>query len=131
MRYVGQGLTLPIAVNLEDIVMNGLLEVRKHFEDEHKRLFTYSLDSELELVNIRVVIEQLKHSIPSRKLEKAVATEPSTSSLLTTTNLFFEGQEFEDRYVLLPLLCIHCSERFLHPLCETGKYPTYIMTREG
>ena len=45
VRYHGQGLRLPIAVDLEDLEKKGLKAISDQFDAEHKRLFTFALDA--------------------------------------------------------------------------------------
>lgn len=57
LRYHGQGLRLTIDIALEDLVSRGLKAISDQFDDEHKRLFTFALDLEHELVTLRASVQ--------------------------------------------------------------------------
>jgi N-methylhydantoinase A len=57
LRYHGQGLRLTVAVALEDLEQNGLPAISRRFDAEHKRLFTFALELEHELVTLRAAVQ--------------------------------------------------------------------------
>ncbi len=57
IRYHGQGLQLTVAVDLKELAKNGLAAVSGPFDAEHKRLFTFVLPLEHEVVNLRAVVQ--------------------------------------------------------------------------
>jgi N-methylhydantoinase A len=56
VRYHGQGFEVPVAVSLEEFDSHGLQHVGETFDTEHTRLFTFALEAEHELVNLRAVV---------------------------------------------------------------------------
>ncbi len=81
-------------VELESLQNIGLSYLQELFEAEHDKLFTYRLSSDVELVNLRVVAEELKNDLPIKKLDRAASVNPPESSISSETNLIFEGKEF-------------------------------------
>jgi len=57
IRYHGQGLLLAINVDLKDLEKRGLKAISEPFDAEHKRLFTFALPLEHELVNLRAFVQ--------------------------------------------------------------------------
>jgi N-methylhydantoinase A len=57
IRYHGQGLQLTINVDLADLEKRGLKAISEPFDEEHKRLFTFALPLEHELVNLRASVQ--------------------------------------------------------------------------
>ena len=57
VRYHGQGLLLTINVNLPELEKRGLSAISEPFDAEHKRLFTFALPLEHELVSLRAVVQ--------------------------------------------------------------------------
>jgi N-methylhydantoinase A len=57
IRYHGQGLQLAINVDLKDLAKRGLKAISEPFDAEHKRLFTFALPLEHELVNLRAFVQ--------------------------------------------------------------------------
>ncbi len=57
VRYHGQGLRLTIDVPLEDLKKKALRAISEKFDREHKRLFTFALELEHELVTLRTSVQ--------------------------------------------------------------------------
>ncbi len=55
VRYHGQGLTLPVDFALADLEVEGLDAIGTRFDATHEQLFSFSLEEEKELVNLRAV----------------------------------------------------------------------------
>ena len=69
VRYSGQAFEVPMTVALSDLSSGGLAALTKRFDDEHSRLFTFNMDAEHELVNLRAtamgpVVELPSHLLP-------------------------------------------------------------------
>ena len=56
LRYHGQGLRLTIDVSLKELQSKGLAAIAEKFDAEHKRLFTFALQLEHELVTLRASV---------------------------------------------------------------------------
>ena len=74
----------------------GLPYLQELFESEHDKLFSYRLSSGVELVNLRVITEEVKTELPIKTLDNATSTNPSESLVSSKTNLIFQGKEFPD-----------------------------------
>lgn len=57
VRYHGQGLRLTVCVDKEDLQKRGLNAISEKFDAEHKRLFTFALPLEHELVTLRAAVQ--------------------------------------------------------------------------
>jgi N-methylhydantoinase A len=57
LRYHGQGLRLSVSVDLKDLQKKGLKAISDQFDAEHKRLFTFALPLEHELVTLRAAVQ--------------------------------------------------------------------------
>lgn len=57
LRYHGQGLRLTIPIDLDELKNKGLRAISEPFDAEHKRLFTFALDLEHELVTLRASVQ--------------------------------------------------------------------------
>jgi N-methylhydantoinase A len=73
VRYKGQGLQLTVAVDLDDLLKRGLAAISGPFDEEHKRLFTFALPLEHELVNLRANVQGRGISIARPALAKGTA----------------------------------------------------------
>jgi N-methylhydantoinase A len=56
VRYHGQGFEVPVDVSLDQFGGEGLATAGRAFNAEHDRLFTFALDAEHELVNLRAAV---------------------------------------------------------------------------
>lgn len=57
LRYHGQGLRLTVDISLEEIERDGLEAIAAKFDAEHKRLFTFALALEHEIVTLRAAVQ--------------------------------------------------------------------------
>jgi N-methylhydantoinase A len=57
LRYHGQGLRLTVPIALRDLKARGLAAIATAFDAEHKRLFTFALELEHELVTLRAAVQ--------------------------------------------------------------------------
>ncbi len=55
VRYSGQAFEVPMTVALADLKAGGIKVLTDRFDEEHLRLFTFNMDTEHELVNLRAV----------------------------------------------------------------------------
>lgn len=55
VRYEGQAFEVPLSIDAATLEADGLPGVTARFDAEHKRLFTFNMDSPHELVNLRAV----------------------------------------------------------------------------
>jgi len=57
VRYAGQGFELPIETDLDAFADGGLAALAQQFDATHERLFTFALQVEREIVNLRAVAQ--------------------------------------------------------------------------
>lgn len=55
VRYEGQAFEVPLSISPDVLKADGLAGVKARFDAEHERLFTFNMDTEHELVNLRAV----------------------------------------------------------------------------
>jgi N-methylhydantoinase A len=55
VRYEGQAFEVPLSIDAETLARDGLAGITARFDDEHRRLFTFNMDTLHELVNLRAV----------------------------------------------------------------------------
>jgi N-methylhydantoinase A len=71
VRYHGQGLRLTVDVDLDRLAKDGLDAIRRPFDAEHTRLFTFALPLEHEFVALRAVVRGRGIRIKRTKIAKA------------------------------------------------------------
>jgi N-methylhydantoinase A len=80
LRYHGQGLRLTVAVDLKDLQKRGLKSISEQFDAEHKRLFTFALPLEHELVTLRAAVQGQGIRITRQILGKG-GTDPKAAAV--------------------------------------------------
>ena len=70
VRYSGQAFEVPMTVNLPALKSGGLDVLAQRFDDEHRRLFTFNMESEHEFVNLRAVALGRPLDLPAHELAK-------------------------------------------------------------
>jgi N-methylhydantoinase A len=96
IRYHGQGFEIPIDV--DDTVVTGaagLDALRRAFDAEHERLFSFLLSNEHELVNVRASARGPRPSVASELLPQGEG-DPSHAER-TTTDIWVDGGEVTAR----------------------------------
>jgi N-methylhydantoinase A len=84
VRYHGQDLELPISVDLDGFAKGGLDHLGQLFDETHKRLFTFGLEVEKEIVNLRAVVQGRPPTVESGDLAKG-PVDPSAARIAETT----------------------------------------------
>ncbi len=68
IRYSGQGLTLTVDFDLKKLKSKGLSVIGDPFDDMHRQLFTFALDADKEIVNVRAVAQGKSAEIDAKKV---------------------------------------------------------------
>ena len=80
VRYSGQAFEVPMMVDLPTLKSGGLDVLAHRFDDEHRRLFTFNMESEHEFVNLRAVALGRALDLPAHELPKGNGN-PSAAKL--------------------------------------------------
>lgn len=90
VRYQGQALLLTLDLEPEDLRRNGLAVLRKAFNAEHEKLFSFSLDEEHELVNLRAISRAPRPNIAERDF--ATDAGRLDEAMMDTSPIYYEGE---------------------------------------
>ncbi len=93
IRYQGQGLLLTIAIDLDDLRSTGLDAIGKRFDDQHEQLFTFALEAEQEVVNLRAVVQGKSAEVHAMTLEDGDA-DPS-AAIIGKETIHVDGTDQE------------------------------------
>ena len=91
VRYSGQAFEVPMTVMIADLERDGMATLTGRFDAEHKRLFTFNMDTEHELVNLRAVALGRSLDLPALALPKGDG-DPSQAKLRDHT-VWMDGGE--------------------------------------
>ena len=68
VRYAGQAFEVPLTITPEVLLHDGIEGILKRFDDEHRRLFTFNMDTPHEIVNLRAVALGQALDLPAAEL---------------------------------------------------------------
>lgn len=91
LRYHGQGLQLTVAVDLADLEQRGLAAIAEPFDAEHKRLFTFALPLEHEIVNLRAFVQGPRISVKRPALAKGGAA--AAAAAIGKQKAYMDGKD--------------------------------------
>lgn len=81
VRYHGQGFEVTVEIDIDSLKSGGLEAIGAHFDEEHTRLFTFALDQEHELVNVRAIVQGAAANVAAQEIE--VGSEDPSEAFLT------------------------------------------------
>ena len=91
IRYHGQGLLLTVEFKLADLKRKGLSVIGDEFDEMHKQLFTFALESDKELVNLRAVAQGREATLLAKELPRGGA-KPAAESVLGESKVYLDGK---------------------------------------
>ncbi|MFP6681859.1 MAG: hydantoinase/oxoprolinase family protein [Gammaproteobacteria bacterium] len=89
LRYHGQGLLLTVDADIAALETRGLDAIGDQFEDTHKQLFTFALDVDKEVVNLRAVVQGKATVVNAERLAKGEAD--VSAAILSQQSVFMDG----------------------------------------
>jgi len=70
VRYAGQAFEVPLAIDPETLHRDGIAGIVRRFDEEHRRLFTFNMESPHEIVNLRAVALGQALDLPAAELPR-------------------------------------------------------------
>ena len=95
IRYSGQGLTLTVDFDIKKLKSKGLSVIGDPFDDMHRQLFTFALEADKEIVNIRAVAQGKSAEIDAKKVTGSGSRTPVAAAKIGTSSVFMEGKNME------------------------------------
>jgi len=90
VRYHGQGLRITVNVDMKDLAKRGLKAVSDAFDAEHKRLFTFALPLEHEMVTLRAAAQGKATSVKRPVIAKGGAS--AKSAVIGEQKAYMDGK---------------------------------------
>ncbi len=91
VRYAGQAFEVPLTISADLLAAEGIAGILGRFDEEHKRLFTFNMDTPHEIVNLRAVALGRALDLPAAPLEQGNG-DPIAAKLRDHT-LWMDGRE--------------------------------------
>ncbi|KAK7033013.1 putative hydantoin utilization protein [Favolaschia claudopus] len=99
LRYLGQAITLSVDAELTQLQLDASAHISDLFETAHQKAFTYKLSRDIELMNLRIVAEEVSPGFKIQRLTKADTVEPSSSAVSGRTTLVYQNIEYHDSVI--------------------------------
>ena len=93
LRYHGQGLLLTVDVEPETLKSGGLAAVGERFDEMHRQLFTFALDADKELVNLRAVTEGRATEVKAHLVDEGGID--AAAAAIGGHSIFVDGSDHE------------------------------------
>jgi len=90
VRYNGQAFEIPMGIELKGFSKDGLERLCAEFDAEHKRMFTFNMDAEHEVVNLRAVALGKELDLPAMKIKKG--TFDAKGAKMRDTKVYIDGK---------------------------------------
>jgi len=91
VRYAGQAFEVPLTIDQATLHDHGIEGILSRFDDEHRRLFTFNMDTPHEIVNLRAVAMGEPLELDATELEKGDG-DPSAAKIRDHT-LWMDGAQ--------------------------------------
>ncbi|NLR39433.1 hydantoinase/oxoprolinase family protein [Novosphingobium sp. ERW19] len=91
VRYAGQAFEVPLTITPDVLNADGIAGILARFDAEHKRLFTFNMDTPHEIVNLRAVAMGRALDLPAAELERGDGN-PIAAKMRDHT-LWMDGRE--------------------------------------
>ena len=99
MRYIGQAITIPIDVEFSELRVQALSHISELFEDAHEKAFTYRLSANIELMNLRIVAEEVTPKMTVKESETTAVLEPPSSAIAGKTTIIYQNKEYKESII--------------------------------
>ena len=93
LRYAGQGMRLTVDMTPEEFETSGLRELGRRFDEMHEQLFTFSLETQRELYNLRAVVQGKESAAQAKTLPSGNGD--LSTAIYAQTKIFFEGRDHD------------------------------------
>ncbi|QUL36950.1 hydantoinase/oxoprolinase family protein [Erythrobacter sp. JK5] len=91
IRYAGQAFEVPLTIDAGVLDRDGIEGILSRFDEEHRRLFTFNMDTPHEIVNLRAVALGQAPGLPAAELPEGDG-DPSAAKIRDHT-LWMDGRE--------------------------------------
>lgn len=93
IRYAGQAFEVPLTIDETVLANDGIEGILARFNEEHRRLFTFNMDTPHEIVNLRAVAMGEAPALPAAELPKGNG-DPSAAKIRNHT-LWMDGAQHD------------------------------------
>jgi len=96
LRYIGQAISIPIEMEEANLKKDARTHISELFQVAHEKAFTYRLSSNIELVNLRIIVLEITPEFAVKKVETSKTSDPPVETISGRTKFVYEGHFHED-----------------------------------
>lgn len=125
LRYHGQGLLLTVNADITALESDGLDAIGHQFDDTHRQLFTFALDVDKEVVNLRAVVQGKATLVDAEQVESGDAD--ASAAVLARQTVFMDGADHDA--VIFDRSKLKSGNRIVGPAIVTEMDSTSVILR--
>jgi N-methylhydantoinase A len=91
IRYSGQSMQITVPISREELGTSGLGAIAQRFDEMHRQLYTFALDTDKELINVRAVATS--HPTFAQAQEIAAGGPDSRAAKIDEQSIYADGEE--------------------------------------
>lgn len=96
VRYSGQAINISIDLDVTLLKMDEANHIVQTFEAAHEKLYGFQVPAGLELINLRVIVQEITKKFPLPLLETAKDPQPSDSAKSGDITMIHQQKEFRE-----------------------------------
>jgi len=90
VRYTGQVLSLPVPVDIDALREHGLAAIGESFDRLHEKLYTFAIETERELINLRAIVQGRETLAGAGRI--AEGTADAAAAKVADEKIFADGE---------------------------------------
>ena len=96
VRYSGQAINISIDLDMTSLKRDKADHIVQTFETAHEKMYGFQVPASLELINLRIVVQEITKTFPLPLLEAAKDPEPPTSAESGKITMIHQQKEYEE-----------------------------------
>ncbi len=90
VRYSGQVLSLPVPVDIDAFNQRGLEVIGESFDNLHEKLYTFAIDTEREIINLRAIVQGRETLAGAGRIDAGAAD--ASAAKLAEEKIYADGE---------------------------------------
>lgn len=96
VRYSGQAINISIDLDVTSLKRDKAGHIVQTFETAHEKLYGFQVPASLELINLRIVVQEITKTIPLPLLDTAKDPQPPVSAKSGNITMIHQQKEYEE-----------------------------------
>ena len=96
VRYSGQAINVSIDLDVTSLARDKADHIVQTFETAHQKMYGFHVSASLELINLRIVVQEITKTFPLPLLETAEDPQPPITAISGNITMIHQQKEFTD-----------------------------------